>query len=104
MNGKSVTVSERGFVMGGFQPIHAIAQLFFGLLIIIMIVSMVLSWLPMPAVAPVKRFLDTLTQPIVGPLDQRIPPFGIFRLSFLIAFWALLFARALFLAALPPNW
>ncbi len=83
---------------------HLIVQLFFGFLILAFIISMLLSWLPIAPSNPIKLFFNRIINPIVAPLDRRIPPMGMFRLSFLFAFWALLFARGLFLAALPASW
>ena len=90
--------------MGQLQPAHRLVQLFFGFLIIAFLVSMVMSWLPISPSNPIKLIVNRIIQPILAPLDQRIPPVGMFRLSFLFAFWGLIFAQSLFLAALPLNW
>ena len=91
--------------MGGLQPAHLIVNVFFGFLLIAFIASMVMSWLPMISPSnPFRLFINRIIQPILAPLDRVIPPIGMFRLSFLFAFWGLLFAQQLFLAALPSNW
>ena len=84
--------------------LHTVISLFFGFLILSFFVSMVFSWLPIPPSNPIRSFFDGIVRPIVAPLDQRIPPIGFLRLSFLVAFWALFFTRNLFLDALPPSW
>jgi len=84
--------------------LHTAISLFFNFLFVSFFVSMVFSFLPIPPSNPVRGFFDGIVRPIVTPLDRRIPPVGMFRLSFLIAVFAVLFAQNLFLAALPPNW
>lgn len=83
---------------------HTVVQLFFAFLIIAFLAQMVLSWIPQLSGSPFSRFVNRITGPIIDPLDRIIPPIGIFRISFLVAFWALLFVRGLFLTALPANW
>ncbi|MBA3823854.1 MAG: YggT family protein [Ktedonobacterales bacterium] len=84
--------------------LHTVISLFFSFLILSFFASMIFSWLPIPPSNPIRHFFDNIVRPIVAPLDRVIPPIGIFRLSFLIAFWALFFAQNLFLSALPANW
>jgi uncharacterized protein YggT (Ycf19 family) len=81
-----------------------IVSAFFGFLIIAFLVSMVLSWLPIAPANPFKRTVDRIIQPILGPIDRRIPPVGFIRISFFIAIWAVFFLRELFLNALPGAW
>jgi YggT family protein len=88
----------------GWEPAHTITRLFFGFLIIAFLINMVLSWFPISPANPFRRFFSTIIAPILDPLDRRIPPIGIFRVSFLIAFWALFFASSLFQVALPAGW
>jgi uncharacterized protein YggT (Ycf19 family) len=86
------------------QIAHTLINVFFGFLIIAFLVSMVLSWLPIAPANPFKRTVDRIIQPILGPIDQRIPPLGFLRISFFIAIWAVFFLRDLFLNALPASW
>ncbi len=91
-------------MLNGLEPAHTITKLFFGFLIIAFLINMVLSWFPISPANPFKRFITRIIAPLIEPLDRRIPPIGIFRVSFLIAFWALFFASSLFQAALPAGW
>jgi YggT family protein len=90
--------------MGNLQLAHLLVQIFFYFLMGAFLVTMLLSWFPVSPSNPIKRFCTMIIAPILDPLDRRIPPIGIFRVSFIIAFWALIFARGLFLAALPTTW
>ncbi len=90
--------------MGNLHIAHTIIQIFFGFLIVTFLVNMVLSWFPISPSNPIRRVSSQIIAPILDPLDRRIPPVGIFRVSFIIAFWAVFFARGLFLAALPSGW
>lgn len=78
-------------------------QVFFAFLIISFFVSMILSWMPIAPSHPVNRFFGTITRPILEPFDRRIPPVGMFRISFLIAFWALFFVRQMLMYGLTGH-
>jgi uncharacterized protein YggT (Ycf19 family) len=84
--------------------LHTVISLFFSLLILAFFVSMIFTWLPIPPSNPVRGFFDRIARPIVAPIDQRIPPIGVIRISFFIAIWAMYFTRNVFLDALPPTW
>jgi YggT family protein len=90
--------------MGDLHLAHLLIQIFFYFLIGAFLVNMLLSWFPVSPSNPIKRFFTMIIAPILDPLDRRIPPIGIFRVSFIIAFWALIFTQSLFLAALPATW
>lgn len=84
--------------------IHLLTQAFFSFLLIVFFLSMILSWLPISPANPVSRFCNLIIGPILAPFDQRIPPIGMFRISFLIAWWSILFVEQLILIALPKAW
>jgi YggT family protein len=56
------------------------------LLTLAIIVRAVLSWFPVPrGLAPVTGLLDSVTEPVVGPIRRRLPSFGGIDLSPLLA-------------------
>ena len=66
------------------HPLCAIGNIY----LIILIARAILSWFPMSpgsAFAPIRRFVNTVTEPVLAPLRRIIPPVGMFDLSFLVA-------------------
>ena len=61
--------------------------------LVIMMVWAVLSWFPIEPGSPVSKLryaLGVLVQPVVTPLRKVIPPLGMFDVSFMVAFLAVL--------------
>lgn len=51
-----------------------------GLYLIALIGRIVLSWFPLSpgsALAPVYRFLHSITEPVLGPVRRMLPPVGV---------------------------
>jgi YggT family protein len=66
------------------HPLCAIANVY----LIILITRAILSWFPLSPespFAPVRRFVDIITEPVLAPLRRIIPPVGMFDVSFLVA-------------------
>jgi YggT family protein len=61
--------------------------------LVIMMIWAVLSWFPMEPgslTAKTRRSLGVVVQPVVAPFRKVIPPVGMFDVSFMVAFFALL--------------
>ena len=62
--------------------------------IVILAARAVLSWFPPSSssggLATINRILMDLTEPVLAPLRRIIPPVGMFDLSFMVLFFALL--------------
>lgn len=62
--------------------------------IVILAARAVLSWFPPSSsgggLATINRLLMDLTEPVLAPLRRIIPPVGMFDLSFMVLFFALL--------------
>lgn len=90
--------------------VHLLAQAFFGLLIIFLFIRVICSWLPIGMENPIVRFFTIVTDPILQPVQRRIPHMIIWvmDISIMIAFffvwWVIGSVLFLILYALPPNW
>jgi uncharacterized protein YggT (Ycf19 family) len=83
---------------------HTIVSLFFGILIILLFVRLILSWFRLGDGNPIMLFLARMTDPVILPFRRRIPPVLFLDISWFFA-WAFLgIARIVFLQALPPGW
>ncbi len=90
-------------MIGG--PFSIFVQLFFGFLLISVFASIILSWLPISPSNPVSRFFNVVVQPIMEPLNQRIPSIGALNINPLIALWLLWLVRGLLLYGFQAlNW
>jgi YggT family protein len=68
-----------------------------GLYILVLVVRALLSWFPLSpgsAIYPVARFLYTVTEPVLAPVRQLIPPMGGFDVSFLVVLLGLQLVRS----------
>jgi YggT family protein len=91
-------------VMAG-GPLSILVQLFFGFLLISVIASILLSWLPISPGNPISRFFTIVVYPIMEPLNRRIPPIGMLNINPLIALWLLWLVRSLLLYGLQAmSW
>jgi YggT family protein len=55
------------------------------LITILLIVDALISFAPLEPWHPIRRFLDQLSEPIVRPFRNILPPMGMFDLSPMIA-------------------
>jgi len=94
----------------GGGPLHTIIPLFFGFLIISLLVRVILSCFPISPGNPFVRFFNGITAPMYNPLVKRLPriALGMFDVSgtivLLTLWWAFGVASALLVAALPAGW
>ncbi len=93
--------------------LHLLVQVVFLGLIACMFVQVILSWLTMAFLspdAPIIRFFNRITSPIVDPIRRRIPAMALgmldlsWTVAFIFAFWGLLILQRLIYSALPSNW
>ncbi len=87
-----------------YNILHTLVSVFFGGLIILMFVRMILSWFRLGDGNPVMLFLMRCTEPFISPIRKRLPPMPFFDVSWLFAWTALIVMRALLLQALPAGW
>jgi YggT family protein len=65
--------------------------------VVVMLARAVMSWFPIRPGTPwasVYGVLLDLTEPVLAPLRRLIPPAGMFDLSFLVCFIALIILRS----------
>ena len=43
---------------------------------LVVLVSVIVSWIGLPSYHPVVRFCNTLTEPVLAPIRSVIPPFA----------------------------
>ena len=71
--------------------------------IVLMAARAVLSWFPPSSssggLTTINRLLMDITEPVLAPLRRVIPPAGMFDLSFMVAFFALIIIRQVICAA-----
>jgi YggT family protein len=73
-------------------------------LILALLASAILSWLPrIRALTPVTMLLNGITEPILTPIRRRLPAFGGFDFSPLIAVLLISAVEALALALLAGH-
>ncbi len=84
----------RGISSG--KILHIIGWLLYGtvaILLVLIIVRIVFSWLPFVRGGRLMWTLYNLTEPIMGPFRQIVPPLGMFDLSPILLILLLQFAR-----------
>jgi uncharacterized protein YggT (Ycf19 family) len=93
--------------------LHMLVQVIFLGLIACMFIQMILSWLTMaflPPDAPIIRFFNRITSPMIDPIRRRLPSMSVgmmdlsWSVAFIFVFWGLLILNALISATLPANW
>lgn len=65
------------------------------LITVILILNALMSFSPLAPWHPVRRFLDQVSEPIVRPFRNLIPPVGMFDFSVMVALLAVQFAGQL---------
>ena len=63
---------------------------------LIVVASVVVSWTNVPREHPAVRFLDRLTEPLLGPIRKVLPPMGGIDFSPLVLLIGLRFLTSLF--------
>jgi YggT family protein len=70
--------------------IRQLVDLLFVLCNLAIIARVFLSWLPVDPYHPIVQFLYRITEPILAPLRERIPPVGMVDISPMVALIGLL--------------
>ncbi len=83
--------------------LHLLIQLFFAVLIIMMILRWLLSYFINEA-NPVMLFMARCTEPMILPVRKRLPRTPFFDVSWLFVLVGLNIMRVLLLQALPIGW
>lgn len=70
---------------------------FLRVFMLVLVARALMSWFPPPAaggvIAQLQRVLFDVTEPVLAPLRRVIPPAGMFDLSFLVLFFALVLVQ-----------
>jgi len=74
-----------------------VINLVVNLITVILILDALMSFSPLEPWHPVRRFLDQLSEPIVRPFRNIIPPAGMFDFSVMIALLAVQLIGQLFI-------
>jgi YggT family protein len=73
------------FSFSAGKPLYDLGQLY----VLILVVRAVMSYFPYSPdsqLNPVRRFVTTVTEPVLAPFRRIIPPIGMLDISFLVAF------------------
>ena len=65
---------------------------------LVVLVSVILSWVPMDPRNPVVRLVSSLTEPVLAPIRRMLPAIGGFDFSPMALLFALQMLKGLFLA------
>ena len=74
-----------------------VINLVVNLITVILILDALMSFSPLEPWHPVRRFLDQLSEPIVRPFRNIIPPAGMFDFSVMVALLAVQLIGQLFI-------
>ena len=75
---------------GAAGAVALVGYLLYGLLslyLLLIVIRIIFSWGQVSYVNPVMRFLVKITDPLLVPLRQMIPPIGMFDISPIVAFF-----------------
>lgn len=76
-----------------------LAALFISVFVVAIIIQVVISWINPGQYNPVTGLLNSITAPVLGPIQKRLPPMGGLDFSPMIAILALIVAKMLII---PP--
>jgi YggT family protein len=65
---------------------------------LVVLVSVILSWVPIDPRNPVVRLVSSLTAPVLAPIRRMLPAIGGFDFSPMVLLFALQMLKGLFLA------
>jgi YggT family protein len=71
------------------QVLYTTVDIFFNIVLLLILVRIILSWLPQFRYHPIAEFIFGLTEPILGPFQRIIPPLGMIDISPMVAIIAL---------------
>lgn len=72
------------FSFRGGNPLYVLGEVY----VLILFGRAILSWFPYSPSSPlnpVRRFIITVTEPVLAPFRRLIPPIGMIDISFLVA-------------------
>lgn len=90
--------------------VHLLAQAFFGILTIFLFIRVICSWIPVGVENPIIRFFTNVTDPILLPIQRRLPHMVVWVMdvgiviALFFVWWIIGMTLFLILQALPPNW
>jgi YggT family protein len=77
-----------------------LVDLLFGLYSLAIIARVFISWTRIDTYHPVVQFIYRITEPVLAPLRERIPPVGMMDISPIVALFVLLILQKIVVAVL----
>ena len=77
-----------------------LVNLLFGLYSLAIIARVFISWTRIDTYHPVVQFIYRITEPVLAPLRERIPPVGMMDISPIVALFVLLILQKIVVAVL----
>ena len=99
-----VAVSLAGGAAGALALVGYLLYGLLSLYLLLIMIRIIFSWGQVSYVNPVMRFLVRVTDPLLVPLRQMIPPLGMFDISPIVAFLIIWLFRAAVAFTLLRGW
>ncbi len=79
------------------QILYTTVDMFFNILLLLILARIILSWLPQFRSHPIAEFIVNITEPVLAPFQRIIPPMGQIDISPMVAIIALAVIQQLLL-------
>ncbi len=77
------------------QILLTTSNLFFNLMFFLILIRVILSWLPQYRYSQLGQIVFSLTDPVMRPIQNIIPPIGMMDISPIVAWFVLIIAQAI---------
>lgn len=67
------------------QVLYTTVDIFFNIILLLILVRIILSWLPQLRYNQIAEFVFGITEPILSPFQRIIPPIGMIDISPMVA-------------------
>lgn len=81
--------------------VHNFIRILFDLLSLAILFRVILSWFNVNPFHPIVRFLDQVTEPILGPLRRVVPTMGMIDVTPIVALVLLQVVEMILLSLIP---
>ena len=79
------------------QILYTTIDMFFNILLLLILARIILSWLPQFKSHPIAEMIMNVTEPVLSPFQRIIPPVGMIDISPMVAIIALSIIQQLLL-------
>lgn len=79
------------------QILYTTIDMFFNILLLLILARIILSWLPQYKSHPIGEMIMNVTEPVLAPFQRIIPPVGMIDISPMVAIIALAIIQQLLL-------